>query len=863
MIAAAVEPDRVGRPDPRRPRASATRCAPRRHPVVGALRHRRRRPRARHGPPGARRSAASRSRPPASPSTTAPARPAGVLDGWLVDTVDAGLVDAGRGRGHRLPRRAADDDRPRRDRRHGARAAVALVRPMSRLAGSRCSRPTGSARSPRATTWSPWSPPRPRPRRRRRRRGHQQDRQQGRGSYDAAARARTCSPARPSGWSPAAARPRIVREPPRPGDGRGRHRRLQRRGRPRGAAPPRPRRAAHGRCATGLLARTGRNVAVLVTDTAGRAWRQGQTDLAIGAAGFVVLDDHAGRVDGYGNPLAVTAPALADELAGAADLAKGKLAGRPVAVVRGLAAQVLPRRRRRPRRPQPEPAARRGHVRARRPRGRGRRARRGAGRGVRHARHRRGDLVAALARVGRHGRDGPDGDRGPARRERTAPAAPAAVAHAHGWVDSDRDMSPPYSNHTFRRQPASWPSPKNVERKAKIEQMRREQQRKERRRSLAILGACGVVVVALLGRRDHPVRQATARGRQAQEHRADQDRRLGGGRGLLADQEGDRDGSGQHITPPTADQVRRRSPGVRQALGQLPHRFRDPHVLHRLRPSRDRARSCTASSTATRSSGTTTRSPKGSGDYKALEQIADKLGTDSYVMAAPWTTKDGGRSRPASTSRSRTGPAPTKQKGVWQYCAKASGAGRRRRSSRTTRRTTRRSPAPRSRSDLAATALAEQVDHGLDVLGTLGASHQQRVAGVDDDHVLEPEHGDHAVAGRYDEAGAVAAPPPAPGRPAPACPSVAAGSRSASEREVADVVPAERRRAPSPPRRRRRPARRRRGRSRSSPAPASAPRSTSGRPRSRAARRRARGGARRAGRAARVARATNMPAFQR
>ncbi|MCW2759541.1 MAG: putative F420-dependent oxidoreductase [Nocardioidaceae bacterium] len=92
----------------------------------------------------------------------------------------------------------------------------------------------------------------------------------------------------------------------------------------------------------GLLTTTGRNVAVVVTDTAGRAWRLGQTDLAIGAAGIVVLDDHAGRVDAHGNELAVTAPAIADELAGAADLVKGKLTGRPVAVVRGLGARVLP-----------------------------------------------------------------------------------------------------------------------------------------------------------------------------------------------------------------------------------------------------------------------------------------------------------------------------------------------------------------------------------------------------------------------------------------------------------------------------------------------------------------------------------------
>ena len=87
---------------------------------------------------------------------------------------------------------------------------------------------------------------------------------------------------------------------------------------------------------------TGRNVAVLVTDTAGRAWRTGQTDLAIGSAGLQPLDDHAGRVDAYGNALAVTAPAVVDEVAGAAELVTGKLGGRPVSVVRGLADRVLP-----------------------------------------------------------------------------------------------------------------------------------------------------------------------------------------------------------------------------------------------------------------------------------------------------------------------------------------------------------------------------------------------------------------------------------------------------------------------------------------------------------------------------------------
>lgn len=91
-----------------------------------------------------------------------------------------------------------------------------------------------------------------------------------------------------------------------------------------------------------LAAATGHNVAVLVTDTAGRAWREGQTDLAVGAAGLEVVHDYAGRGDGYGNVLTVTAPAVADELAAAGDLVKGKLDRCPAAVVRGLAGLVLP-----------------------------------------------------------------------------------------------------------------------------------------------------------------------------------------------------------------------------------------------------------------------------------------------------------------------------------------------------------------------------------------------------------------------------------------------------------------------------------------------------------------------------------------
>ncbi|MEV5874560.1 coenzyme F420-0:L-glutamate ligase [Streptomyces sp. NPDC052101] len=86
----------------------------------------------------------------------------------------------------------------------------------------------------------------------------------------------------------------------------------------------------------GLRAALGVDVGVIITDTFGRPWRSGLTDVAIGAAGVRVLDDLRGGTDAYGNPLSATIVAWADELAAAADLVKGKATGRPVAVVRGL-----------------------------------------------------------------------------------------------------------------------------------------------------------------------------------------------------------------------------------------------------------------------------------------------------------------------------------------------------------------------------------------------------------------------------------------------------------------------------------------------------------------------------------------------
>ena len=86
-----------------------------------------------------------------------------------------------------------------------------------------------------------------------------------------------------------------------------------------------------------LLERTGVTVAVVISDTLGRPWRNGQTDCAIGSAGLSPVRDARGTTDTHGQVLEVTEIAVADEVAAAAELVKGKADGVPVAVVRGLA----------------------------------------------------------------------------------------------------------------------------------------------------------------------------------------------------------------------------------------------------------------------------------------------------------------------------------------------------------------------------------------------------------------------------------------------------------------------------------------------------------------------------------------------
>jgi coenzyme F420-0:L-glutamate ligase / coenzyme F420-1:gamma-L-glutamate ligase len=81
---------------------------------------------------------------------------------------------------------------------------------------------------------------------------------------------------------------------------------------------------------------SGRDVAVIVSDSFGRAWRQGTTDVAVGCAGLTPMVDLGGQRDRAGYELHATVIAVADEIAGAAQLVMGKLDGIPVAVVRGL-----------------------------------------------------------------------------------------------------------------------------------------------------------------------------------------------------------------------------------------------------------------------------------------------------------------------------------------------------------------------------------------------------------------------------------------------------------------------------------------------------------------------------------------------
>jgi coenzyme F420-0:L-glutamate ligase / coenzyme F420-1:gamma-L-glutamate ligase len=90
------------------------------------------------------------------------------------------------------------------------------------------------------------------------------------------------------------------------------------------------------------LLERGLDVAVIVSDTMGRPWRNGLTDVALGSAGIEPLRDHRGETDPHGNELHITQMAVVDELAAAAELVKGKIDQVPVAVVRGYLTETAP-----------------------------------------------------------------------------------------------------------------------------------------------------------------------------------------------------------------------------------------------------------------------------------------------------------------------------------------------------------------------------------------------------------------------------------------------------------------------------------------------------------------------------------------
>ncbi len=97
---------------------------------------------------------------------------------------------------------------------------------------------------------------------------------------------------------------------------------------------------ASARSIRATLLANGANVAVIISDTFGRAWREGQTDIAIGIAGMQPILSYIGQVDPHGHEFQVQALCIADELAGAAELVKGNVSRVPVAVIRGYAWDV-------------------------------------------------------------------------------------------------------------------------------------------------------------------------------------------------------------------------------------------------------------------------------------------------------------------------------------------------------------------------------------------------------------------------------------------------------------------------------------------------------------------------------------------
>jgi hypothetical protein len=215
---------------------------------------------------------------------------------------------------------------------------------------------------------------------------------------------------------------------------------------------------------------------------------------------------------------------------------------------------------------------------------------------------------------------------------------------------------------------------KNVERKAKIEQMRREQQRKERRRSLAILGACGVVVVGLLLAAVIPYIQHQNADNKIKKQALSKIGVSQAAAGCSPVTTKSAKGSGQHVTPPTVINYPDAPPAFGKHWGNFlqPSELRtfytrsDTPEIERLVHSLEHGHTILWYDDTIK---------EGSADYQAIQAMGKKLGLDSYFIAAPYITKTDGGTFPAGKHIALTHwTGGNDQKGVWEYCTKASGA---------------------------------------------------------------------------------------------------------------------------------------------------------------------------------------------
>lgn len=215
-------------------------------------------------------------------------------------------------------------------------------------------------------------------------------------------------------------------------------------------------------------------------------------------------------------------------------------------------------------------------------------------------------------------------------------------------------------------------NPKNLERREMVEKMRKEQARKERTRSLAILGVCILVVAALLGTAAYKAIESSNKGKKV---RSTALAKLGTAKSLAgcdAVITKDADGSGEHKTIGESLSYPQSPP----AFGPHWPNYLDGNEIRKFytpqdRPQKERlVHSLEHGHTIVWYDETIT---KGSTEYQQLEDISTKFSADDKYMTAPWFKADGGSFPEGKHVAMTHWTGPKDQKGVWEYCAKPSG----------------------------------------------------------------------------------------------------------------------------------------------------------------------------------------------